>query len=72
MLKASLQDVVLPTVIGTCDLEYFYVTVEYGSQGHNFVTVVGQRELSPDIAEEYGYIHNDTHFSIAVHFLAQE
>ncbi|XP_064195781.1 zona pellucida protein AX 1 [Anguilla rostrata] len=72
MLKASLQDVVLPTVIGTCDLEYFYVTVEYGSQGHNFVTVVGQRELSPDIAEEYGYIHNDTHFSIAVHFLAQD
>ncbi|KAJ8356206.1 hypothetical protein SKAU_G00190000 [Synaphobranchus kaupii] len=72
ILKSSLQDVVLPTVTGTCDLEYFYVTVAYGSQGHNFVVVVGQRELTPDIANEYRYTQNDTHFTIAVHFLAHD
>ncbi|KAJ8274957.1 hypothetical protein COCON_G00095820 [Conger conger] len=72
MLKASLQDIVLPNVVGTCDQKYFYITVAYGSQGHNFDTVVGQRKLSPDIAEEHRYTQNDTHFSITVHFLAQD
>ena len=63
---------VLPTVTGTCDQDHFYITVTYGSQGHNFETVVGQRKLSPDIAEEYRYTQNDTQFSIAVHFLAPD
>ncbi|KAJ8377735.1 hypothetical protein AAFF_G00254080 [Aldrovandia affinis] len=72
VLQAYRRDVVLPTVTATCDLEYFYVTVAYGSQGHNFQTVVGQRELTPEIAEEYQYAQNDTHFSITVHFLARD
>ncbi|XP_036406036.1 zona pellucida protein AX 1 [Megalops cyprinoides] len=68
VLEAALQDIVLPTATGTCDLEYFYVLVEYGNRGHSFVTIVGQRELTAAMAEEYSYSQNDTHSSMAVHF----
>uniref|UniRef100_A0A3Q3RDF0 ZP-domain containing protein Ig-like domain-containing protein n=1 Tax=Monopterus albus TaxID=43700 RepID=A0A3Q3RDF0_MONAL len=40
-LQATLQDVVLPTITGTCDENNFYISVTYGSQGPNFQTMVG-------------------------------
>ncbi|KAI1897329.1 hypothetical protein AGOR_G00082200 [Albula goreensis] len=72
VLQAYRQEIVLPTITGTCDREYFHVTVAYGNQGHNFVTIVGQRELTAAVAEEYQLVQNDTHFSIAAHFLVQD
>ncbi|XP_070705199.1 zona pellucida protein AX 1 [Pempheris klunzingeri] len=64
-LQASLQDVVLPTITGTCDQSQFYASVKYGTQ-RNFQTLVGPRQLTPELAEGYSFQENSTHFSIAV------
>ncbi|XP_030637540.1 zona pellucida sperm-binding protein 2-like [Chanos chanos] len=72
LVEATVQDIVLPTVTGICDQERFYVTVEYGNRGSNFKTYVGQRELSPEVAEEYGFYENSTHMTLAVSYLASD
>lgn len=56
----------LPTITGTCDGNYFYIHVEYGSQGNNFQTIVGPRQLSPEMAEGYNFQENGTNFSLKV------
>ncbi|XP_024147461.1 uncharacterized protein zpax1 [Oryzias melastigma] len=69
-LQASLQDVVLPTLTGTCDQEHFFVSVKYGSQGHHFKTMVGHQDLTPELGKTLAYHDNGTHFSIVVPYAA--
>ncbi|XP_046888632.1 uncharacterized protein LOC124475835 [Hypomesus transpacificus] len=64
--EVSLQDVVLPVITGTCDPGYFYVTVGYGNQGHNFRTMIGKTELTSELAETYGLVINSTQFSFVM------
>uniref|UniRef100_A0A3B5BAZ9 Zona pellucida sperm-binding protein 2-like n=1 Tax=Stegastes partitus TaxID=144197 RepID=A0A3B5BAZ9_9TELE len=71
-VQASLQDVVLPAITGTCDQTLFYVSVEYGSQGRNLQTVVGRQQLTPELAESYGFQDNGTHFSLQVPYTAKD
>ncbi|CAJ1077005.1 zona pellucida protein AX 1 isoform X3 [Xyrichtys novacula] len=73
-LHASLRDVELPTITitGTCDQNLFYISVAYGSQGNNFETMVGPRQLTPELAEIYSFKENRTHYSLAVPFTAKD
>ena len=57
---------VLPSITGTCDQNMFYISVKYGSQGNNFQAILGNRELSPELAEIYKHTENGTHFSLVV------
>ncbi|XP_060907869.1 uncharacterized protein LOC132984874 [Labrus mixtus] len=70
-VQATLQDVVLPTVTGNCDENLFYISVAYGNQGLNFETMVGPRQLTADLAEDYRYHENGTHFSLIVPYTAK-
>ncbi|KAL2082671.1 hypothetical protein ACEWY4_022489 [Coilia grayii] len=72
LLDATLHDVVLPVVTGTCDDEAYYVAVEYGSHGSNFQTTVGKRELTADLAKEYSVRENATHMTLRVPFLSSD
>nr|XP_040016670.1 uncharacterized protein LOC120808108 [Gasterosteus aculeatus aculeatus] len=71
-LQASLKDVELPTITGTCDKKHFYITVKYGSQGNNFQAMVGYRQLTPEMAEEYKFQENGTHFSLVLRYNAHD
>ncbi|KAM6954090.1 uncharacterized protein FYW47_013047 [Aplochiton taeniatus] len=71
-LEVSLQDVVMPTITGSCDLEQFYLTVKYGNQGHNFQTMIGSRDLTPELAALYSLTKNSTHFSLVVPYTAAD
>ncbi|XP_037305477.2 uncharacterized protein LOC119195013 [Pungitius pungitius] len=71
-LQASLKDVALPTITGTCDWKYFYITVKYGSRGNNFQAIVGHRQLTPEMAEEYKIQENGTHFSLVLSYDAED
>ncbi|GAA6228834.1 uncharacterized protein LOC108895977 [Lates japonicus] len=70
-LEASLQDVVLPSITGTCDQNVFYISVKYGSQGHSFQTMVGSQQLTPDLGEVYNLQENGTHCSLVVPYTAK-
>ncbi|TNN45207.1 Tetratricopeptide repeat protein 32 [Liparis tanakae] len=50
-LQASLQDVELPTITGTCDQKQFYISVKYGSQGNNFKAMIGHQQLTPEMVD---------------------
>uniref|UniRef100_A0A3B3ZD43 ZP domain-containing protein n=1 Tax=Periophthalmus magnuspinnatus TaxID=409849 RepID=A0A3B3ZD43_9GOBI len=74
-LQASLHDVVLPTVSGSCDQEKFHITVAYGNQGSNFETfetLVGYRVLTAESAGNYHFKENATHFNFEVLYMAQD
>ncbi|XP_029352959.1 zona pellucida protein AX 1 [Echeneis naucrates] len=71
-LEASLQDVVLPTLSGTCDKNLFYVSVAYGSQGDNFQTMIGSQHLTTELGEVYNFKDNGTHFSLVVPYQAKD
>ncbi|XP_057679085.1 uncharacterized protein LOC130907710 [Corythoichthys intestinalis] len=71
-LVASLQDVVLPTIQGTCDQNHFYVEVKFGSQGKNFQTLVGYQPLTPELAQAFKLQENDTHINFVVPFTVKE
>ncbi|XP_042359781.1 zona pellucida protein AX 1 [Plectropomus leopardus] len=71
-VQASLQDVVLPTITGTCDQNQFYISVKFGSHGPNFDAIVGPRQLTPDMAEEYHFQENSTHLSLIVPYTAKD
>nr|BCF79768.1 zona pellucida protein homologue ZPAX [Hippoglossoides dubius] len=71
-LHASLQDVVLPTISGSCDQKDFYMSVEYGSQGPSFQTLVGSQQLTPEMMETYNFAENDTHFSLVMPMRAKD
>uniref|UniRef100_A0A3Q4I106 Zona pellucida protein AX 1 n=1 Tax=Neolamprologus brichardi TaxID=32507 RepID=A0A3Q4I106_NEOBR len=70
-LQASLQDV-LPALTGTCDQKHFYIRVKYGSQGRNFETTVGTRQLTPDLDKAYKVQENRTHLHLRVPYNAQD
>nr|XP_020445437.1 uncharacterized protein LOC109954450 [Monopterus albus] len=65
-LEATSGDIVPPTVTGSCDLQNFHVFVKYGTSGSNFETVVGKQVLTSDLAEQYSFAENGTHFSLQV------
>ncbi|XP_034018464.1 zona pellucida protein AX 1 [Thalassophryne amazonica] len=67
-----LQDVVLPTISGTCDENNFYISVKYGSQGHSFQSVIGAQQLTPELAEAYNVHENGTHFHLTVPYVSQD
>ncbi|KAA8583108.1 uncharacterized protein LOC116706520 [Etheostoma spectabile] len=71
-LQASLQDIVLPIITGTCDQNMFYIHVKYGSQGRNFQAMVGSQVLTPEVAEEYHFQENGTHFSLILPYSAKD
>ncbi|XP_061668879.1 zona pellucida protein AX 1 [Syngnathoides biaculeatus] len=71
-LVASLQDVVLPTLQGTCDHHQFYVEVTLGNQGKNFQTLVGYQPLTPEVAQAFRLHENETHLTLVVPFTAKE
>ncbi len=60
----------LPTITGTCDENQFHISVKYGNQGSNFHTMVGPRQLTPEMAEGYNFQENSTHFSLMVPYAA--
>ncbi|XP_030637538.1 uncharacterized protein LOC115818325 [Chanos chanos] len=66
VVQAALKDVVLPTVSGTCDQRNYYIALKYGSKGPNFETIVGKRILTPELAEQYSYHENGTHFTLII------
>ncbi|XP_030577152.1 uncharacterized protein LOC115774163 isoform X2 [Archocentrus centrarchus] len=72
VLQASLQDIVLPTLAGTCDQKQFYIWVKYGSLGHNFETMIGNRQLTPELAKDYKLQENGTHFHLVVPYTAPD
>ncbi|KAI3363711.1 hypothetical protein L3Q82_001327 [Scortum barcoo] len=57
-----------PSVSGGCDYQNFYVLVKYGSHGLNFEIVVGKQTLTPELAQQYSFLENGTHFSFVVPF----
>ncbi|CAL8392199.1 unnamed protein product [Arctogadus glacialis] len=65
-VDASLNDVVLPSVFGTCDDATFFITVKYGSQGRNFETMLGTQMLTPELGRVYGQTENGTHLSLSL------
>ncbi|KAJ7988052.1 hypothetical protein DPEC_G00319640 [Dallia pectoralis] len=75
-VEASLEDVVIPTITGSCDQKNFYVSVKYGSGGANFQTMMlnagSWRELDSDLATLYSLSENDTHFSLTVPHLSPD
>nr|XP_046229503.1 uncharacterized protein LOC124050741 isoform X2 [Scatophagus argus] len=71
-LQAFLQDGVPPKITGTCDENWFYIDVKYGSPSINFKITVGLRELTPELAEGYNFQENSTHFSLTVPYNAMD
>ncbi|KAM6906798.1 uncharacterized protein PEZ65_017949 [Lycodopsis pacificus] len=71
-LQASHQDVERPTITGTCDQNQFYIGVKYGYQGHNLKAMVGPRVLTAEMAEEYNFQGNGTHFTLILPYTAKD
>ncbi|KAJ4928998.1 hypothetical protein JOQ06_004619 [Pogonophryne albipinna] len=71
-LQASLQDIVLPIMAGTCDQNQFYISVTFGSHGSNFKAIVGPRELTAEMAEDYNFYENGTHLSLILPYTAKD
>ncbi|XP_067274804.1 zona pellucida protein AX 1 [Pseudorasbora parva] len=71
-VDASLQDVVLPNVSGSCDEEKFYIMVSFGNMGKNFNVMLGTHDLTANQRADYGVKENDTHMSLEVPFLARD
>uniref|UniRef100_A0A8C1W2W2 Zona pellucida protein AX 1 n=1 Tax=Cyprinus carpio TaxID=7962 RepID=A0A8C1W2W2_CYPCA len=71
-VDVSLQDIVLPTVNGTCDEENFYVVISFGNLGKNFNIKLGVRDMTPDLRTEYDIKENATHMSLTVPFLSSD
>ncbi|XP_016353310.1 zona pellucida protein AX 1 isoform X4 [Sinocyclocheilus anshuiensis] len=71
-VDVTLQDVILPTVSGTCDEEQFHIIISFGNMGKNSNIMIGMHDMTPDRRAEYGVKENDTHMSLAVPFLASD
>lgn len=63
---------VLPSISGICDESNFYLSVKYGSQGSDFQTWVGAQHLTPEVAGDYNFQENGTHFSLIVPYNAKD
>lgn len=68
----SLLHLVLPTLTGTCDESHFYISVKYGNQGSSFHTMVGPRQLTPELAEGYNFQENSTHYTLVVPYTSRD
>ncbi|XP_041951703.1 uncharacterized protein LOC121711898 [Alosa sapidissima] len=68
VLETSVKDTDLASVTGSCDQRNVYITVKYGSQGPNFETLVGGSLLTGELAQQYSFKENVTHFSLVVPF----
>ncbi|XP_071058120.1 uncharacterized protein [Pseudochaenichthys georgianus] len=64
--SAAPPSVAPPSISGSCDDKNFYVLVKYGTKGFNFQTIMGKRMLNESLAQQYGIMGNDTHFSLIV------
>ncbi|KAK0137803.1 Zona pellucida sperm-binding protein 2 [Merluccius polli] len=64
-LDATLAHIVPPFMTGSCDHQNFYVMVKYGTPDFNFQIVLGNRMLTPTLAEQYGLTENGTHIVFA-------
>lgn len=71
-LKKLSTALVLPTISATCDQDNFYIGVQYGSQGNSFATMVGPRQLTPELKQKYSFQENRTHFSLVVPYNATD
>nr|ANO39570.1 zona pellucida protein ZPAX2 isoform 1 [Chionodraco hamatus] len=71
-LRAKLEDIAPPSVSGSCGDKNFYVIVKYGTNVLNFQTKMGKRMLTGSLAQQYGIMVNDTHFSLVVPFSAAD
>ncbi|KAI4818965.1 hypothetical protein KUCAC02_004252 [Chaenocephalus aceratus] len=71
-LRAKLEDIAPPSVSGSCGDKNFYVIVKYGTNGFNFQTKMGKRMLTGSLAQQYGIMGNNTHFSLVVPFSAAD
>ncbi|XP_071058048.1 uncharacterized protein [Pseudochaenichthys georgianus] len=70
--SAAPPSVAPPSISGSCDDKNFYVLVKYGTKGFNFQTIMGKRMLTGSLAQQYGLMDNDTHFSLIVPFSAAD
>ncbi|XP_013871161.1 uncharacterized protein LOC106522629 isoform X3 [Austrofundulus limnaeus] len=74
-VEAAVQSMAVPvppSITGGCDNQNFYVLVKYGTPGYRFQTAVGKRFVTPNLAQQYGYMENKTHFSFVVPFTAPD
>ncbi|XP_062406280.1 uncharacterized protein LOC134097420 [Sardina pilchardus] len=72
VLEASVEHTDLPSVTGTCDQQNFYIIARYGSQGPTFETLLGGSLLTGELARQYRFKENVTHFSLVVPFGSPE
>ncbi|XP_062324228.1 uncharacterized protein LOC134025304 [Osmerus eperlanus] len=70
--EVSVKGIVPAYITGTCDHENFHVTVKSGNQVQNLRIVVGQRLLTPEIAEQYRIVTEGAHIFITVPFYAPD
>lgn len=63
---------VLPSLSGVCDESNFYLGVKYGSHGSNLQTWIGAQHLTPEVAGDYNFQENGTHFSLIVPYNAKD
>ncbi|KAJ4919649.1 hypothetical protein JOQ06_027834 [Pogonophryne albipinna] len=50
----------------------FYISVKFGSHGSNFKAIVGPRELTAEMAEDYNFYENGTHLSLILPYTAKD
>jgi len=72
MDNACVAALVLPIMSGTCDQNQFYISVKFGSHGSNFKAIVGPRELTAEMAEDYNLYENGTHLSLILPYTAKD
>ncbi|KAL2082672.1 hypothetical protein ACEWY4_022490 [Coilia grayii] len=68
VLEAAVEDTDMATVSGSCDQQNFHITVQYGSQGPNIETVIGDSVLTEELAQHYAFSDNGTHFDLMIPF----
>uniref|UniRef100_A0A8C2HQJ4 Zona pellucida protein AX 2 n=1 Tax=Cyprinus carpio TaxID=7962 RepID=A0A8C2HQJ4_CYPCA len=71
VLEASLADIVLPRVGGSCNEDSFNIYVKYGSTPSSQIKIhLGHLKLNDKILQQYEHHSNETHLEIIVPFLA--
>ncbi|KAM6915037.1 zona pellucida sperm-binding protein 2-like [Xenentodon cancila] len=71
-LQTNREDMASPSITGGCDHRNFYILVKYETPGFNFQTIVGNRLMTPSLAQHYNYMENGTHFSLVIPFSAPD
>ncbi|XP_034756365.1 uncharacterized protein LOC117961656 [Etheostoma cragini] len=65
-LEAKIIDIVQPSISGGCDGQNFHIFVKHGTNSLNFQLTVGRQVLTPDLAQQFGFMDNGTHLSFSV------